>query len=514
MSKEEKKSNTLFLKLETTGFAPRMENTGRKRKNFDNYYNPKQTFKYDDCRIVEIALIKVNENFEYIEKYNFIIKPDNFYIKNSSFHGITNELANKYGITFKYFVNNILKPELENVNEIVGYNVSFDEHILLSEIWRYGYTDIFSKLEKTKFSCLMETANFSLGLTNSISLFSLYFRLFGDIEEKQQAMYKCFLCYQCYLKLYDDKVLDKNFIDKILKTNRFETKNNEINNNLNTGSKEEKKVEKYHIEFIDTYICENCNTEYKETDRNFCNCGEISDNVNEDNINYYDFIFNGFQIPSILNILGRFSKNLDEIIKHSFFETQYNPTYISKENKHDKKYAVKTAITKLKNNKVINKYNLDIKNNQIICDPIDCLSCFNISVIGKKIAVMYRVSYFIIDENSETDFGTIVIVDTFIDKRSFNTDGSYKYDDRYECDRIKALCAMAIFNCKNAIVVFEKAKDNKGKFIKQNFEFNQKDWDNYLIRLKNVLQEYTISHKYSDIIEMIEEYKYSTIKQL
>ena len=129
----------LVLDIETTGLP--------QTKGFGNYYNPKEINKYNSSRIVSIALL--NDN---MEKYS-IIKPNDFTIKNSHFHGITQENAVKNGISLKDFFNPSILQEIENSDIILGHNIDFDINVLLSELYRNELYGIYYLLEKKNRKC-------------------------------------------------------------------------------------------------------------------------------------------------------------------------------------------------------------------------------------------------------------------------------------------------------------------------------------------------------------------------
>jgi hypothetical protein len=62
-----------------------------------------------------------------------LVKPAGFEIKNSHIHGITHELADKYGME----ISNVLKIFAKFIDEtdyIIGYNIFFDINIMLNEL--------------------------------------------------------------------------------------------------------------------------------------------------------------------------------------------------------------------------------------------------------------------------------------------------------------------------------------------------------------------------------------------
>ena len=68
----------VFLDIETTG---RPE---KKPGCWNRYYHPKDIEKYENSRVVQIAIL-VYENGEEKKVHNYIRKPENFLIKNKSY---------------------------------------------------------------------------------------------------------------------------------------------------------------------------------------------------------------------------------------------------------------------------------------------------------------------------------------------------------------------------------------------------------------------------------------------
>lgn len=154
------KKNILFLDLETTGVV--------KNKGFDvlteNRYPDYKSECYEKSRMIQIAYILL-DNFDF--KYNIdichikdiIIIPNNFEIKNSNYHGISQEYATNNGSD----INNVMKKILKLLNEtdyIIGYNIYFDINILLHEFYQLNINDGINKIldlsNKKQILCVAE----------------------------------------------------------------------------------------------------------------------------------------------------------------------------------------------------------------------------------------------------------------------------------------------------------------------------------------------------------------------
>lgn len=118
-----------ILDTETTGLPVRI--------GYNTYYDYRKLNKYNSSRVIQIGILEYNELHEKTNTYEFIIKPDDYKINNEEFHGITNERANREGISISDFVNE-LKSSFTSVDLLVAHNALFDRNVLASELWRAG----------------------------------------------------------------------------------------------------------------------------------------------------------------------------------------------------------------------------------------------------------------------------------------------------------------------------------------------------------------------------------------
>ena len=133
----------LVLDIETTGLP--------QTKGFGNYYSPKEIFRYNTSRVVSIACITEDG----YERYS-MIKPNDFTIHNSHFHGITQKRAVEKGLSLREYFSNDLLKKIKETDFILGHNIHFDIHVLLSELYRQGLYSIYSLLEHKKLQCSMK----------------------------------------------------------------------------------------------------------------------------------------------------------------------------------------------------------------------------------------------------------------------------------------------------------------------------------------------------------------------
>ena len=207
----------LVFDVETTGLPERKSYYAI---GIDEYYEPDDIEKYNECRIVSIA-------WTYLEKFNFdslnscavttyIRKPIDFInIPNSNFHGVTYENAKKNGKLLSKIMNDELSDILEDVDYIVGHNVTFDIFVLMSELSRIKFLDNFNILKKIldekRYLCTGELGRDICKLYTKQKeykykmpkLKELYEKLYGDDNVRQHAI-------SCRVDNIDDINFGKN----------------------------------------------------------------------------------------------------------------------------------------------------------------------------------------------------------------------------------------------------------------------------------------------------------------
>jgi len=194
----------LILDIETSGLPNRI--------GLSFGHNPfyKDVNKYNDCRIVQISYILCDKNFNLISNNTYIIKPTDFTIKNSQFHGITNEISYSQGKLFGIIAKKFYKILLQ-CSHIIAHNIDFDINVIKSELYRNNLTDIILEIDKKQLVCSMkETKNIvNIKRGNNIkdpSLKELYYYVFKkDIENQHNAKYDTYNLYKIINKLFLDK---------------------------------------------------------------------------------------------------------------------------------------------------------------------------------------------------------------------------------------------------------------------------------------------------------------------
>lgn len=153
----------IFLDTETTGI---IEDRNASCKDF---------WKFP--RMVQIAYIIYNKDWQLIDQNEHIFKPDGYLIpaQASFIHKITTKRALVEGIELLPFLNDF-KVKIDQCEYIIGHNIRFDYKVLGAEYWRSG---IDNPLYGKKWICTMQKTTKFCGLGKFPSLSELYFKLFN-----------------------------------------------------------------------------------------------------------------------------------------------------------------------------------------------------------------------------------------------------------------------------------------------------------------------------------------------
>jgi len=127
--------------------------------SFGKYYNPEELHRYKMSRIVQWSWSLHEPEGTTIVEEDHVVKPNlaEYRILNERFHGITENIARIRGKPFEEIVE-VWKTHLAQVTTIVGHNVNFDKHVLLSELYRRGYPDVAKTMMEKEWICTMERA--------------------------------------------------------------------------------------------------------------------------------------------------------------------------------------------------------------------------------------------------------------------------------------------------------------------------------------------------------------------
>jgi len=149
--------HVIVFDLETNGL-PEMQ-------SFSVYYPPSDLVRYRTARIVQWSWALYEPDGTLIAEEDHIIRPNpaEYRIMNSEFHGITEAKARVQGKAFEDVLA-IWESHLSKATTIVGHNVNFDKHVLLSELHRRNFPNIITSMDSKMWICTMERAKAMCGL--------------------------------------------------------------------------------------------------------------------------------------------------------------------------------------------------------------------------------------------------------------------------------------------------------------------------------------------------------------
>lgn len=175
----------IALDIETTGLPT--------TKGYDGYYPPSDFSKYDNSRVVSIGLY--SDDFQ----KHAIIKPTDFTICNSEFHGVTQETATATGISLQDFFDEETRKRISESDCLVAHNLLFDINILKSEMLRQGLPCDFFPSNTV---CTMKLGKEKLNLFKYPKLVELYYRLNNVmVKQTHNALDDAKMCYECAVSL-------------------------------------------------------------------------------------------------------------------------------------------------------------------------------------------------------------------------------------------------------------------------------------------------------------------------
>ena len=147
----------LFLDIDTNGIPSRTAGS----KDYPPYQNVDE---YNGARMIQLnATLCDKASLNVVKSISRIIKSDGFSIKNTQFHGVTNERSMKEGLELPEVAKE-LAAVLKRDPLILAHNAEFDMTILKSELFRHGLTEELAQLEKCDAVCTMLLTKSALGL--------------------------------------------------------------------------------------------------------------------------------------------------------------------------------------------------------------------------------------------------------------------------------------------------------------------------------------------------------------
>ncbi len=179
--------------IETTGFPTRNPN-----------YKNDSDFK--GCDIVQLAWrLCSNDNERDITK-SFIIKRNGFSITNSRFHGITNKISDKEGVSLESVLYE-LTFDLFLTKKIIAHNLEFDLPILLNNLKKFNMKKTIKTIQEMGKFCTMKESTSILKIPGYrgykypklSELHNHYFK--RDFEGAHNARHDVDACARCFFKM-------------------------------------------------------------------------------------------------------------------------------------------------------------------------------------------------------------------------------------------------------------------------------------------------------------------------
>jgi DNA polymerase-3 subunit epsilon len=201
-SKNEPKESKYFLFFDT-------ETTG-KPKDFNASENELDNWP----RIVQLAYILIDNNFQIISKNNYTIKPDGFIIPKESteIHRISHEKALNEGIDLNYVLLDFNKI-MNSADYLVAHNLEFDFKVLSAEFIRKNITH---QMRNKKTICTMKSTTNYCAIKNTYgykwpTLQELHFKLFNEkFINAHNALEDVLITYKCFVELYKKNIITYN----------------------------------------------------------------------------------------------------------------------------------------------------------------------------------------------------------------------------------------------------------------------------------------------------------------
>ena len=160
---------------------------------------------YSSCRIVSIAWIVIDKDFNIENKGYFVVKPSPGCVISPgsiAIHGITNEKAHATGYSFSD-VSKMMQNDLERCDTLVAHNISFDFGVLLHEFHQVQSNKLVHQMFMMKRVCTMMDGKKLLGVKKWPKLIELYAALFdgAQIQNAHNAMVDTEACADCFIKM-------------------------------------------------------------------------------------------------------------------------------------------------------------------------------------------------------------------------------------------------------------------------------------------------------------------------
>jgi DNA polymerase III epsilon subunit-like protein len=188
-------SNVIALDIETTGLP--------QTNGWNKYHPPEAVHYYDTSRVVSVAFTNGQNETHYS-----LIKPDDFLIKNTAFHGISHYQAEQEGVTLQIFFSDAVKAAIANADAIVAHNVKFDTNVLAAECIRQGLVEEAALIMNKQWTCTAALGREYYNMRMFPKLSALHYRLFQTIVNVKwhDALEDARACLACYRAMTNNKV--------------------------------------------------------------------------------------------------------------------------------------------------------------------------------------------------------------------------------------------------------------------------------------------------------------------
>lgn len=200
-----------FIDLETSGLP--------KTISFDEYHDYRHLQHYENARIVQIALLVYDLDeraltLTHVNTHVYVIKPDQFEIRNSHIHRISNAMADFAGITMidmaKQISNDLLSSDV-----LIAHNILFDRNVLLSELHRYKIDPLIYKINSMKYFCTSKGCShitkirYNAHKYKQPKLSELYKFVFDEeLQDAHDALVDTQALVKCFGRLIKDKKIN------------------------------------------------------------------------------------------------------------------------------------------------------------------------------------------------------------------------------------------------------------------------------------------------------------------
>ena len=152
-----------------------------------------------DVHILQLAWVLYDTETNSCEQNDFVLKVP-VQIKNSSIHGITNQISEN-----GYYIEEIIEIFLEDLHKcdlLVGHNLNFDINMVEIELNRLGFEDEIDQMYDKRYFDTMREGKKYLKVKKFPKLQELYTKLFNkNFQNAHNALYDVKATLQCYLKI-------------------------------------------------------------------------------------------------------------------------------------------------------------------------------------------------------------------------------------------------------------------------------------------------------------------------